>query len=128
MARIIDSYKIVVAGGRDFTDRLLMMLALERLTAVGDEIVQGGCKTGADLLARRYAKTYGYKLNTSFDANWYPEGPDGPLDKSAGPIRNGEMAKYGDVLIAFWDGKSRGTKSMIDCALREGCEVHVYRY
>jgi hypothetical protein len=34
--------------------------------------------------------------------------------KSAGPIRNKEMAEYADALIAFWDGQSKGTKNMIE--------------
>ena len=34
--------------------------------------------------------------------------------KAAGPIRNRQMAEYADCLIAVWDGKSRGTKNMID--------------
>ena len=33
--------------------------------------------------------------------------------KSAGMIRNKQMAEYGDFLLAFWDGKSHGTKNMI---------------
>ena len=41
-------------------------------------------------------------------------------------IRNGEMAKYGEVLIAFWDGKSRGTKNMIILAVEEGLRVTIY--
>jgi hypothetical protein len=45
----------------------------------------------------------------------------------AGPIRNGEMAKYADALIVFWDGKSRGTKNMIDLAERYGLKVRVVR-
>ena len=32
---------------------------------------------------------------------------------AAGPIRNKEMAQNGDFLVAFWDGKSKGTKNMI---------------
>lgn len=38
------------------------------------------------------------------------------------------MAQLADVLVAFWDGKSRGTRNMIDEALRSGLEVHVFRY
>jgi len=38
------------------------------------------------------------------------------------------MAKVADRLIAFWDGKSRGTKSMINLAKKHGCEVIVLDY
>ena len=61
-------------------------------------------------------------------ANWEYYG------KRAGMIRNGEMARYASedpdnegILIAFWDGKSRGTKGMINIAYRTGLEVVVIR-
>ena len=67
-----------------------------------------------------------------FPAKWDKYG------KSAGHRRNAEMAKHAvegkkqgviGVLIAFWDGKSEGTKSMIALADRYGLdEVHVVRY
>ena len=50
------------------------------------------------------------------------------LGRAAGPIRNEEMAEVSDALIAFWDGKSRGTKSMIEIARRKGLQVAVVRY
>lgn len=48
--------------------------------------------------------------------------------RAAGPIRNEEIAEVSDALIAFWDGKSRGTKSMIEIARRKGLQVAVVRY
>jgi hypothetical protein len=57
-----------------------------------------------------------------FKADWDKHG------KAAGPIRNQQMAQEADGLIAFWDGKSRGTKDMIQKALNYGLETHVYRY
>lgn len=49
--------------------------------------------------------------------------------KKAGPIRNEEMAKYASetygILIAFWDGKSRGMKNMIDTAKKHGLEIYI---
>jgi hypothetical protein len=45
--------------------------------------------------------------------------------KSAGPIRNREMANYADALIAIWDGESRGTKNMITTATQCGLKVFV---
>ena len=38
------------------------------------------------------------------------------------------MAEVADALIAFWDGQSRGTKSMIDLAKRKGLQLAVVRY
>lgn len=48
--------------------------------------------------------------------------------KSAGYIRNAEMAKYADACVVFWDGKSRGTKHMIDLAKKEGIGLKVVNY
>lgn len=70
--------------------------------------VSGGCR-GADMLGERYAKENGYKTER-FPADWEKYG------KAAGPMRNREMAEAADYVICFWDGKSLGTKSMIEFA------------
>lgn len=96
--------KVIVAGSRSFADypRLVSVLA----TIPASEIVCGEAR-GADLLGRRYAEEYNIPIK-SFPAQWDKYG------KSAGYIRNKEMGNYADFLVAFWDGKSRGTKNMID--------------
>ncbi len=48
--------------------------------------------------------------------------------KSAGHIRNAEMADYADALIAFWDGKSRGTANMIENARKRGLKIKIFYY
>ena len=49
--------------------------------------------------------------------------------RGEGPVRNKEMYKYAledePMIIAFWDGESKGTKSMIDIASKDGAKVHV---
>jgi len=113
--------KIIVAGGRDFDDAEMMDEALHRFHGIlFAEFVNGMCPTGADKLALEYARSRGRKVH-EFPADW-------SLGKKAGPIRNAAMAKFSDVLIAFWDGKSPGTRSMIYLALKHGLEVHVHRY
>ena len=113
---------LIVAGGRDFTDKKMFANAMYRFPDIlTSEFVNGMCPTGADLLARDYARSRGRKVH-EFPADW------DQYDKAAGPRRNCAMAKFGSVLIAFWDGKSSGTKNMIMHALQNGCEVHVYRY
>lgn len=61
-----------------------------------------------------------------FPAQWDAYG------RSAGIIHNREMAEYAaegrGVLFSFWDGKSRGTKSMIELAKKYGLEINVVRY
>lgn len=71
-----------------------------------EEVVCGGAK-GADLLGAMWANANNIPVKT-FLAEWDKYG------RSAGMIRNRQMAEYGDFLIAFWDGQSPGTKNMIN--------------
>jgi len=115
-------FKVIIAGGRDFDDYDLVKSKLDNLLVNRDpvEIVSGTAR-GADKLGERYA----YKTNlpvARFPANWQLYG------KSAGYKRNAQMADYADALVAFWDGKSRGTKHMIDLAKSAGLQVRVVNY
>ncbi|MDR3049232.1 MAG: DUF2493 domain-containing protein [Elusimicrobiota bacterium] len=97
--------KIIVAGSRDFSDYAFLS---KKLDALGrKDIIVSGMAKGADLLAHQYAKEHNMEI-IEMKANWKKYG------RAAGPIRNREMAKIADALIAFWDGKSKGTKNMID--------------
>ena len=84
----------------------------------GIEIVSGNA-LGVDKIGEKWGKSLGYKIKL-FPANW------GRYGKSAGYVRNKEMANYADALIAIWDGKSKGTKHMIDIAKKKGLKVFVY--
>lgn len=100
--------KLIIAGGRDQEQVMLQALAksIEEL-GFGDqvtEVVSGGA-TGADALGESWADWWGIPV-TKFLPDWASQG------KAAGPIRNRQMAEYGDVLILIWDGKSRGSASM----------------
>ncbi len=114
--------KVIIAGGRDFDnyERLKLVCDFTLVRYADIEIVSGGCK-GADMLGERYAKENNYPIKR-FDANWDKNG------KAAGPIRNKEMAEYADALICFWDGASKGTKSMIDLANKNKLKVRVMSY
>lgn len=127
--------RVIIAGSRDFDDfPKLMNSCIDILHEISDQnddldkirIVSGTAR-GADLLGEQYAKVAGYEVSR-FPADW-----DG-LGKRAGYVRNAEMAKYAmadgnyGVLIAFWDGKSKGTKHMIDLAEKKGLEVHIVRF
>lgn len=127
--------RVIIAGSRDFDDfPKLMNSSMEILTEISkkrddlDRIrIISGTARGADKLGEQYAKIAHYELS-KFPADW------DKLGKRAGYVRNAEMAKFAveddsyGVLIAFWDGKSRGTKHMIDLAKRYGLEVHVVNY
>lgn len=116
------SLKIVVAGSRNFNDYELLKETLDNL--LGNisptetvEIVSGTAR-GADRFGERYARERNYALKR-FPANWDKYG------KSAGYIRNEEMARYSNYGVIFWDESSRGTKHMIDLLHKYGikCEV-----
>ena len=117
-------YRIIIAGGRDFSDYDKLKDHVdecinEALTEHrGSEIIiVSGKAKGADSLGERYAKEKGYKI-AEYPADWKKNG------RAAGPIRNKQMAENADALIAFWDGKSSGTKNMIDQAHKH--YLHVY--
>ena len=114
--------KVIIAGGRDFYDyTLLKRKCDELLKDVSDIEIVSGAANGADRLGERYAKEKGYPVK-QFPADWKRFG------NSAGIKRNAEMANYGEMLIAFWDGKSRGTKNMIDVATTKNFRVEVIKY
>ncbi|MGN0172029.1 MAG: DUF2493 domain-containing protein [Acutalibacteraceae bacterium] len=105
--------RIVVAGCRDYEEyddakeyiEMCIEKIREKYTLV---FLSGGCR-GADMLGERYAKENGFCIER-YPADWQKYG------KSAGPKRNLQMAKVCDYVICFWDGKSRGTASMISYA------------
>lgn len=100
--------KVIIAGGRDFQNRELLLEGVETYQRNFGKIkeVVCGMADGADLLGYEYACCVDLPVK-KFPADWVKFG------RSAGPIRNAEMADYADGLIAFWDGKSKGTKNMI---------------
>ena len=83
-----------------------------------EEIVSGGAK-GVDTCARNYARAHGIKL-TEFLPEYVVYGPLAPLK------RNLFIIDYSDLVLAFWDGKSRGTKFVINHCKKHGTPVRVY--
>lgn len=114
--------KVIVAGGRDFDDYDLMCESLDKiLEGKTDITIVSGKAKGADRLGERYAKERGYPVE-EYPADWDLYG------KGAGPFRNEKMAKVSQVLVAFWDFKSSGTKDMITRAQTHDLELHVVKY
>lgn len=103
--------KLIVAGSREFENYAVVERSIDQfIENYGpiSEIVSGGAR-GADQLGERYAKKHKIALR-QFYPNWDLYG------KSAGYRRNEQMANYGNALLAFWDGLSRGTMHMRDLA------------
>jgi len=121
----MNTFRVIVAGGRKFNDYPLLENKL-------DNILSEVCKThtvhivsgrafGADKLGERYANWNDLPID-SYPAEWDKYG------KSAGYKRNALMADNADALVAFWDGKSRGTMHMIDLAKSKGLKIRVINY
>lgn len=114
--------RIVVAGCRDydnyeeakeFIDFCIFDIA-QNNTVI---FVSGTCR-GADMLGEKYADEHGFEIER-YPAQWDLYG------RAAGPLRNRKMAEASDLVICFWDGKSRGTRSMIEFAEKIGKTVKV---
>ena len=108
--------KVIIAGSRDIADRKLIFDIVDDFPLKITEVVCGGAR-GVDKIGEEWAKKNSIPV-TPFTPNW------DTLGKSAGDERNKRMANYADALIAIWDGKSKGTRHMIDLAL-SNCKVVV---
>lgn len=112
--------RVIIAGGRDFNNYVLLLETIIKSNFDITEIVSGGA-AGADRLGEKFA----YEANISlkrFPANWNIHG------RKAGIIRNGQMAEYADALIAVWDNKSPGTANMIKQAQSKRLKIFVEYY
>lgn len=115
------TYYLGVVGGRNFNDYDLMVEKLDTFIQSGVEyvIVSGGAD-GADKLVERYAEQNGY------DMIIYT--PDWSKGKKAGPLRNQRIVDKSNEIVAFWDGKTPGTKSTIQLARKAKKIIHIVKY
>jgi len=117
--------RTIIAGGRDIETSNIIEIAIEYAKEHDinvTSVVSGNCPTGIDRLGEIWAIKNNLEL-TLVPAEWSKHG------KAAGPIRNRVMAreKNAEALIAIWDGKSRGTKNMIDEATEANLKVCIFR-
>lgn len=102
---------VIIAGSRDFHDYAVLERAIQESGWLIGEVVSG-CARGVDQLGERWAAQHGIPVRR-FPAQW--RNPvTGENDRSAGHRRNADMARYASGLIALWDGRSPGTKNMIE--------------
>jgi len=111
--------KLAVVGSRNFNDYDLMKRYLDKIHSVEPItcIVSGGAQ-GADKLSEKWAHDNEIsKIIFKPDWNRYK--------KAAGFIRNETIIKTADKVIAFWDGKSKGTKHSIDLSKKHNkkCKI-----
>lgn len=106
--------RILVCGGREYSDKKNVFEVLSKVVNKEDIIVHGGA-SGADTLTGEYGKEHGIKTEVHY-AKWAEYG------KMAGPIRNTEMLNSGiNIVVAFKGGK--GTANMVRKAKKENVKV-----
>jgi len=110
--------RTIIAGGREVTEYAHIIRATQRCGWTPAVVISGHAR-GVDKLGELWAERNKIPCEI-FPANWDLYG------NKAGPIRNNQMAEVADALIAIWDGKSRGTKHMIDTATKKGLKVYVH--
>lgn len=116
--------RVVIAGCRDYDNydeaKAYIDICLSNIRKTNEIIIISGGAKGADSLGERYAEENGFKVE-KYSADWERYG------RSAGPRRNRQMAEISDYVICFWDGESRGTRSMIESARNFGKPVKIKR-
>lgn len=116
--------RIIVAGSRTFNDYKLLEETLDDIIKeerIDNPVIISGTAYGADSLGEVYAQKRGYQV-VQFKPDWETHG------KAAGFIRNKEMADNADMLVAFWDGQSKGTAMMIDIMKKQNKHGFVIQF
>src|SRR5690606_7393936 len=113
LGRTAQMSKVIIAGSRDiewYNIERLMEHAQANLGFSHISEVVSGCAPGIDSLGIQWAEEKAIPI-MRFPADWAKHG------RAAGPIRNRQMAEYvgpSGYLVCVWDGKSRGTRNMIE--------------
>ena len=108
---------VAVIGSRSFSNYSLLEKTLDAISIT--RIISGGA-IGADLLAKRYAKAKGLEYVEHLpNYNFY--------GKLAPILRNQRIIDEASMVIAFWDGKSKGTKNALDYARKTNKEIKIVK-
>jgi len=122
--QIKNRVNIAVVGSRTYNNEdyslnnILETLKKENLNIENIIVFSGGAK-GVDTIAAKSMKEMGAKVNEIIP-NWKK------YRKAAGIVRNKELVGNADIVIAFWDGRSRGTKNSINLAQKYKRKLYVF--
>ncbi len=97
--------RVAIVGSRG-----ILVESLEKYVSKEDEIISGGA-IGVDTCAAEYARANGMKL-TEFLPEYERYGRAAPI------VRNQKIVDYAEKIIVFWDGRSKGARSVIQYAKR----------
>ena len=111
--------RTIIAGSRTANNYHDLLNAMAELPWKPTAVISGAAR-GADALGERWARENGIPL-LRIPAEWDKHG------RRAGYLRNLEMAKRAQALLALWDGRSKGTAHMIEIARGRGLPVSVWR-
>lgn len=109
--------KIAIVGSREYKD--LPKVVSYVIALPPDTIIVSGGARGVDQAAEHAAGCAGLQ-KIIYPADWSKYG------KKAGYLRNIDIVNAADKLVAFWDGKSKGTQHSINLAKAKGIPVEVY--
>lgn len=113
--------KIAITGSRGITNQELIDSILNEYKDTCELIIHGGCENSPDILAENFAQRN--KIKTEIvrpDYNTYP--------KRYAPIqRNEVIVSKADILIAFWNGVSKGSLSTIKFAEKKGIPIKIIK-
>jgi len=123
-------YAITVVGSRDYSDydefydcmrRVIGEICTRKGVDLNDILIISGGARGADSMAEQFTVDDGLPF-LEIPAEWDKYG------KSAGMVRNSQLVEKADYVVAFWDGKSRGTADSIAKAQLVGKDHKVFFY
>lgn len=120
-------YRVLVTGDRKWSDPKMIDIVLKavaELRPFDNIVVVHGAARGADTYADVVARARGYRVE-KYPADWEQYG------RAAGPIRNKQMLDTGiNLVVAFHDKieQSKGTKHMIDIAVKAGVKVALFKH
>lgn len=110
-ARSAEMFRIAVIGSRTFANTKLLSKVMDEYLGRVTTVVSGGAD-GGDKLGARWARKNGVPTRI-FE-------PDHKRYKHAYHHRNRLIVENSDLVVAFWDGRSTGTKYTIFRILRMG--------
>ena len=110
--------KIAIVGSRHFSEPARVTDYVKSLPAKASIIT--GSASGVDAAATKAARERGIPVQV------IPASFDELADASKAAARNQRLVDACDVLVAFWDGNSKGTRATVERAMDSGKEVHVF--
>jgi hypothetical protein len=119
--------KVAIVGSRTFNDYEKFKEEISKIDIDVFPVILTGDAKGADKLARIFANKRGDDLIVFKPVNRYIENAYGLLGNNCYFARNKQIVDNCDFLIAFWDGKSGGTKMTINYAKQQNKQYKIIK-